>query len=314
MKKINRLMEDVNTISKVPFKLSNKTEDIYISSDFKKNDNTICEQLDISETDFKITVNKSEEKVLPLLSYYIKSVISKTNYQKDKMILDVLEGKDVVEDELFTSYPFFTGKFSIISIYLENNIEDALIFIEEGYSDEDASVVLFENKIIIVGKLNEAYEHALSIKETLASNFSGKSIISYCMVNKYTDTYECLNKCNSKISTALRFNIQLDILGEKELIFEEIVESISEIKKKELIQKSNKGFGKIDAEMVKTIEIFFKCGLNVSEGAKELFIHRNTLIYRLDKIQKYTGFDIRNFNDAVLVKIIFLIWKGKKWE
>ena len=54
-------------------------------------------------------------------------------------------------------------------------------------------------------------------------------------------TYEYLKKCNSKISTALRFNIQLDILGEKELIFEEIVESISEIKKKELIQKSNKG-------------------------------------------------------------------------
>ena len=39
MKKINRLMEDVNMISKVPFKLSNKSEDIYISSDFKKNDN-----------------------------------------------------------------------------------------------------------------------------------------------------------------------------------------------------------------------------------------------------------------------------------
>ena len=51
--------------------------------------------------------------------------------------------------------------------------------------------------------------------------------------------------------------------------------------------------------------------LNLSEASKELYIHRNTLIYRLDKIQKYTNYDIREFNDAVLLKIIFFIWKEK---
>jgi DNA-binding PucR family transcriptional regulator len=63
--------------------------------------------------------------------------------------------------------------------------------------------------------------------------------------------------------------------------------------------------------MKKTIEVFFKLDLNLSEASKELYVHRNTLIYRLDKIQKYTTYDIRKFNDAVLFKIAFFYWKQK---
>ena len=66
-----------------------------------------------------------------------------------------------------------------------------------------------------------------------------------------------------------------------------------------------------DNEMIRTIEVFFRCGLNLSDAAKELYIHRNTLIYRLDKIEKYTAYDIRNFNNAVLFKVVFFIWKEK---
>ena len=59
------------------------------------------------------------------------------------------------------------------------------------------------------------------------------------------------------------------------------------------------------------MEVFFKCGLNLSEAAKELYIHRNTLIYRLDKIQKYTSYDIRDFNNAVIFKIVFFFGRKK---
>jgi len=64
--------------------------------------------------------------------------------------------------------------------------------------------------------------------------------------------------------------------------------------------------------MIKTIEVFCNCGLNLREGAKELYIHRNTLIYRLDKVEKYTGFDIRDFNQAALFKVIFVLFKEEK--
>lgn len=54
-----------------------------------------------------------------------------------------------------------------------------------------------------------------------------------------------------------------------------------------------------DGELVSTLECFLKVSLNISEAASKLFIHRNTLLYRLSKIEKLTGFDPRNFSDAM---------------
>jgi sugar diacid utilization regulator len=67
-----------------------------------------------------------------------------------------------------------------------------------------------------------------------------------------------------------------------------------------------------DAEMQLTLEQFFQLDCNVSETAKKLYIHRNTLLYRLDKFKQETGFDVRHFNDAVLVKIALLLYKVTK--
>ena len=86
---------------------------------------------------------------------------------------------------------------------------------------------------------------------------------------------------------------------------------MSEDKKNHIYNAFNEGISKLDNEMIKTIDVFFKCGLNLSDAAKELYIHRNTLIYRLDKIQRYISYDIRDFNNAILVKILFFIWTEK---
>jgi len=58
-------------------------------------------------------------------------------------------------------------------------------------------------------------------------------------------------------------------------------------------------------EMVQTIEMFFRKDLNLSDTARQLFIHRNTLVYRLDKVQRQTGLDLRRFDDAVTFKILY---------
>ncbi|WP_342434706.1 helix-turn-helix domain-containing protein [Paenibacillus sp. FSL H7-0442] len=67
-----------------------------------------------------------------------------------------------------------------------------------------------------------------------------------------------------------------------------------------------------DSETMATLDIFFQLDCNVSETAKRLYVHRNTLIYRLDKIKQETGLDVRTFNDAVLVKLYLLLYKVTK--
>lgn len=66
----------------------------------------------------------------------------------------------------------------------------------------------------------------------------------------------------------------------------------------------------IDGETLATVDKFFENNLNVSETARQLYIHRNTLVYRLDKLQKLTGLDLRRFDDAVAFKIMLMVAKA----
>ena len=68
-----------------------------------------------------------------------------------------------------------------------------------------------------------------------------------------------------------------------------------------------------DEEMLSTIDKFFENSLNVSETSRQLFIHRNTLVYRLDKLQKSTGLDLRVFEDAITFKIALMVVKYMRY-
>ncbi|MDD6798211.1 MAG: PucR family transcriptional regulator [Bacteroides sp.] len=68
-----------------------------------------------------------------------------------------------------------------------------------------------------------------------------------------------------------------------------------------------------DEETLTTINKFFENSLNVSETSRQLYIHRNTLVYRLDKLQKSTGLDLRKFDDAITFKIALMVVKYMKY-
>ncbi len=68
-----------------------------------------------------------------------------------------------------------------------------------------------------------------------------------------------------------------------------------------------------DEETLSTIDKFFENSLNVSETSRQLFIHRNTLVYRLDKLQKATNLDLRVFEDAITFKIAMMVVKYMKY-
>lgn len=69
----------------------------------------------------------------------------------------------------------------------------------------------------------------------------------------------------------------------------------------------------LDDETLTTINKFFENNLNVSETSRQLFVHRNTLVYRIEKIQKSTGLDLRNFDDALTFKIALMVVNYMKY-
>ena len=95
-------------------------------------------------------------------------------------------------------------------------------------------------------------------------------------------------------------------LGIARLIYQ-LPTTLCEMFLKEVFRKGS--IDALDHETLFTIQRFFENSLNVSETSRKLFVHRNTLVYRLEKIKKITGLDLREFEDAIVFKVALMVNK-----
>ncbi|MEG2676661.1 MAG: helix-turn-helix domain-containing protein [Oscillospiraceae bacterium] len=100
--------------------------------------------------------------------------------------------------------------------------------------------------------------------------------------------------------------ITYDNLGIARLIYQ-LPTTLCEMFLKEVFKKGS--IDSLDQETLFTIQRFFENNLNVSETSRGLFVHRNTLVYRLEKIKKLTGLDLREFDHAIVFKVALMVRK-----
>ena len=100
--------------------------------------------------------------------------------------------------------------------------------------------------------------------------------------------------------------INYESLGIGRLIYQ-LPTTLCEIFLTEVFKKNS--IESLDQETLFTINMFFENSLNVSETSRKLFVHRNTLVYRLEKIKKLTGLDLREFDDAIIFKVALMVKK-----
>lgn len=100
--------------------------------------------------------------------------------------------------------------------------------------------------------------------------------------------------------------INYENLGIGRLIYQ-LPTTLCEIFLSEVFKKSS--IDSLDQETLFTINKFFENNLNVSETSRKLFVHRNTLVYRLEKIKKLTGLDLRQFDHAIIFKVALMVRK-----
>ena len=259
-----------------------------------------------------LMVNSKDKIVLPLLKSYVISKIREQDEKESHILKNIISNKDYSKSEVEKVYHFLCDRFVLITINMRNNIKESMDMIKDGYDMENVSIINYKNNILILGLLDDPKEHAESLKETLEYNTKERCIISYSFVEGYKQLSKEVEKSLKKIALAKKYNLENEVIGANSLIFEEIIDSIDKESSEMLIETYKDGFDKLDEEMIKTIEVFFKCGLNISESSKLLYIHRNTLIYRIEKLQKFTGFDIKNFNEAIVFKVLYSLWKEIK--
>ena len=311
MECIENIVKDIYECCKIPFQVSIESLGAYETLEYDDSDQIISKNIKFNGTKCCLKTKAAFGKTLNLLAYSLENKLKDILIHKESIITSLLAGKNIEKDVILAVWPTLLDRFYLIDIYIESKSYDAYLYIKELYDDSDVEVILSNDKLLLIAKVKEICDHITGIKDALLNNFTGRYYISYCQVENYEGLKKSFEECEYRLMLANKYKISESIIDEKKMILEGIIDSVSEEEKKRIYQLFNEGFSKLDNEMIRTIEVFFRCGLNLSDAAKELYIHRNTLIYRLDKIEKYTGYDIRNFNNAVLFKVVFFIWKEK---
>ena len=170
-------------------------------------------------------------------------------------------------------------------------------------------VVLIRRSKAVLGE-SECYEIAASIVDALGTEAMTAARVSFdktvIEIKQLISSYkhaEVAMHLGVTFKNGKRIHSYHD-LGLEKLLYRISMEDAKEYMAENL---SNFDFSALDNEMRNTIKALFNNQLNLADTAKELYIHRNTLIYRIDKFQKITGLDLRNFDDAIICKVAMIL-------
>ena len=156
---------------------------------------------------------------------------------------------------------------------------------------------------------------ASSIADTLSGEFYCHVVIGIgSTVENIKDLAKSFKEAQAALEVGKVFDtdksiINYDNLGIARLIYQ-LPTTLCETYLSEVFKRSS--IESLDQETLFTIQRFFENNLNVSETSRKLFVHRNTLVYRLDKIKKITGLDLREFDHAIIFKIALMVNKYLK--
>lgn len=191
-----------------------------------------------------------------------------------------------------------------------------------GSGSRDFATAVDENNVIVVKELEESdcYRELSDAAHEIVENLKNEGMhdvrVAYgTVVNEIKEVSRSYKEAKmaldvGKIFFDERNVIAYSALGIGRLIYQLPIPLCKMFIKEIFKSKSPDEF---DEETLTTINKFFENSLNVSETSRQLFIHRNTLVYRLDKLQKSTGLDLRVFDDAITFKIALMVVKYMKY-
>ena len=191
-----------------------------------------------------------------------------------------------------------------------------------GGKSKDFITAVDEKSIIIVKELeeNEGYEEmdklAQTILDTLGLDKENDTHIAYgTIVGELKEVSRSYKEARMALDVGKIFFDERDIIAYSELGIGRLIYQLPIPLCKMFIREifGGKSPDDFDEETLTTIYKFFENSLNVSETSRQLFIHRNTLVYRLDKLQKSTGLDVRTFDDALTFKIAMMVVNYMKY-
>ncbi len=191
-----------------------------------------------------------------------------------------------------------------------------------GVNNKDFITAVDENNVIVVKDLSED-DSPREIEKTAAAvavylrkeSFRNVRIAYGTVVSEIKGVSGSYKEAKMALDVGKIFFNERDVIAYSELGIGRLIYQLPIPLCKMFIKEifDGKSPDEFDEETLVTINKFFENSLNVSETSRQLFIHRNTLVYRLDKLQKSTGLDLRVFEDAITFKIALMVVKYMKY-
>lgn len=184
--------------------------------------------------------------------------------------------------------------------------------------NKDYVISVGENDIVLVKEvkpnfsMQEVEKMAKTVADTISSEFYTKVSIGIgTAVDNIKDLARSFKEAQVALEVGKVFDTEKNIISYENLgigrLIYQLPTTLCEMFLQEVFQKGS--IESLDRETLMTIQCFFENNLNVSETSRKLFVHRNTLVYRLEKIRKLTGLDLREFDHAITFKVALMVKK-----
>lgn len=256
---------------------------------------------------------------LSSLKQYYDEKYDRSNFIKN-VVLDNVLPADVLVKARELHFSSDVSRVVLLIRILSTNEVSAYDVIQNLFPDKNKDFVfnISETDIVLVKEVNENIENsdleklAKSISDTLSSEFYTRVNVGIgTVIEGVNDLARSFKEAQIALEVGKVFDTEKTIvsyenLGIARLIYH-LPTTLCETFLREVFKKGS--IDSLDHETLFTIQKFFENNLNVSETSRKLFVHRNTLVYRLEKIKKLTGLDLREFDHAIIFKIALMVKK-----
>ena len=253
------------------------------------------------------------------IKQYYDEKYDRSNFIKNVILDNILPSDIYVKARELHFNTDSTRVVLLIRIIASNDIS-AFDVIQNLFPDKQKDFVfnISESDIVLVKETKPGIESkdleklARSIVDTLGSEFYTKVVVGIgTSIVGVKDLARSFKEAQVALEVGKVFDtekaiVSYDNLGIARLIYQ-LPTTLCDMFLKEVFKRGS--IDALDHETLFTIQRFFENNLNVSETARKLFVHRNTLVYRLEKIKKLTGLDLREFDDAITFKVALMVKK-----
>jgi len=271
------------------------------------------------EDDFSKTLCIMASIAISEAGIYFEENHDKRTFVKSIIFENILPGDIYLRAKELRFAPDVTRGVLVIRLETTTNAT-ALELLQEAFPDKQHDFVIStsDTDIVLVkemqpdGDIKSLSKLAEMIQQKIADEFSVKSMIGIGtparhlreLAYRYKEALVSIEI--GKVFESEKSIINYETLGIGRLIYQ-LPTTLCEIFLSEVFKRNP--IEALDQETLFTIDKFFENSLNVSETSRKLFVHRNTLVYRLEKIRKITGLDLREFDHAIIFKVALMVKK-----